>query len=286
MVLGQIDEVDELGGFRSELLVVDNDPDGGAAPVIAEVSDPRLRYVHERQPGLSAVRNRAINEATGSRLLAFMDDDGRPAPGWLRHLVERWSVEQPASIAGRVVENYESQPEPWIVAGKFFNRPTYPTGTEVPAAAAGNILLDLADIRMSRVSFDSRFGLSGAEDTMLTRQLTAAGHRIVWCDESKVVDQVPTSRLNRRWLLQRAWSHGNSATLVERALAKSTLDSLRIRVIAMGGGLIRVAFGAARYALGVLTFNNRHKAKGLRLAFRGAGMAAGATGHVVEEYAR
>ncbi len=286
MILGQIDELDGIGGFRSELLVVDNDPDGGAAVVIAELDDPRLRYVHERQPGLSAVRNRAINEAAQSRLLAFMDDDGRPGPAWLRHLVETWSVEQPASIAGRVIEEYESPPEPWIVAGKFFNRPTYPTGTEVPAAAAGNILLDLADLRASRISFDSRFGLSGAEDTLLTRQLTAAGHRIVWCDESKVVDQVPTSRLNRRWLLQRAWSHGNSATLVERALANSTTDSLRIRVVGLGGGLIRVVSGAARYAFGVLAFSNRHKARGLRLAFRGAGMAAGATGHVVEEYAR
>lgn len=286
MLLSQIDDLTDLESLKADLLVVDNDPAGGAAEVIEEIDDPRLRYAHEPRPGLSAVRNRAIEESASSRILAFMDDDGRPADGWLRHLIDTWEVEKPASIAGRVIEEYESTPEPWIVAGQFFQRPSFPTGTEVTAAAAGNLMLDLDDIRESKVRFDPRFGLSGAEDTFLTRQLTAAGHRIVWCDESRVVDQVPTSRLDRRWLLQRTWSHGNSATLVERALAQTPSEAIRVRAVALAGGLLRVVSGGARYAVGVLLFSDRHKAGGLRVAFRGAGMIAGALGHVVEEYSR
>lgn len=282
-------EIDSLDGTHvtPEVLIIDNDPAGGARQVLEELADPRFRYVHEPEPGLSAVRNRALDETSSSRLLAFMDDDGRPAPGWIRSLVDTWRTEQPATIVGRVLEEFETPPDRWITEGGFFRRPSFPTGTEMTEAAAGNLLLDLDDVRSSGVRFNPLFGLTGGEDTLFTRQLTASGKRIVWCDEARVVDQVPTSRLNRKWLRQRAHSHGNSTTLaaITLSVGNSPGPGL-VRAIALFKGMVRMVGGAAQYALGTILRSERRQAKGFWTLFRGAGMATGAFGHVVEEYSR
>ena len=160
------------GAYLAEVLIVDNDPDGGAHDLVRSWAGEGARYVHEATPGLSAARNRALSESPTARLLAFMDDDGRPDDGWLAELVHTWAVDRPAAVAGRVVERFEVEPDPWIVAGRFFRRRSLATHTCVEAAPAGNLLLDLDVVRRLGLRFDPRFGFSGGEDTLFTRRLT------------------------------------------------------------------------------------------------------------------
>ncbi len=108
----------------------------------------------------------------------------------------------------------------------------------------------------------------------------------MWCDESHVVDQVPTDRLTRRWVLARAWSHGNTWSLVNQAMALDGRARTRVRVRGGLDGSLRVAGGVATFAVGSLLRDPGRQAKGLRTAYRGGGMVAGAAGRVVEEYAR
>ncbi|MBS1837638.1 MAG: glycosyltransferase family 2 protein [Actinobacteria bacterium] len=283
-LLDQLDETESaLPGTSAEVLVVDNDPAGGAACAMEEVGrSDRVRYVHEPVPGLSAARNRALSASADRRLLAFIDDDGRPSQGWLRELVEAQVRSGAAGVAGRVLEEYEREPDAWIVAGRFFRRRSMPSGTEVEAAPAGNLLLDLDALRRLGLRFDPRFGTSGGEDTLLTRQLTASGARIVWCDEARIVDKVAADRLDRRWVLRRSWSHGNTGALVEQVLA----PGIGTRIRCAAGGAARVVGGLLRSAAGTVLRSPEHQARGLRAAARGAGMVAGAFGAVYQEYAR
>src|SRR5688572_28925452 len=66
----------------AEILVVDNDPDGGAADVVRRWADRGVRYVHEPRPGISAARNRALTESVAADVLVFFDDDERPCADW------------------------------------------------------------------------------------------------------------------------------------------------------------------------------------------------------------
>jgi GT2 family glycosyltransferase len=60
---------------QDEVIVVDNAPKTDAtANVVAELADPRLRYVLEPRPGLSVARNTGARVAEGA-LIAFTDDD-------------------------------------------------------------------------------------------------------------------------------------------------------------------------------------------------------------------
>jgi succinoglycan biosynthesis protein ExoM len=245
-----------------------------------------VKYVHEPVPGISAGRNRAIDEASDADLLVFIDDDETPRPGWLTALVDTWLSTRPTAVMGRVFFNVPADADPWVVAGGFFARPRRPTGAEIGVAGAGNLLLDLRQVRALGVGFDPRLGLSGGEDTLFSRQLVRRGGRIVWCDESVADDYVPAKRATRQWVLQRAWRVGNCTALADLYLAENVAERCVSRVRYALRGLARIAGGTLRYAVGRLVGSDRHEARGLRTVRRGQGMLFGARGTRFDEYAR
>ncbi len=287
-VLDQAREVAAASGGRYavDVLVVDNDPDGGAAATVAGMAAAELRHVTEPTPGIPAVRNRALAEAADAELLAFIDDDERPEPGWLAALLDTWAATGAAAVCGVVLAEYAGELDPWIRAGGFFVRRRWPTGTPRDLAACNNLLLDLDQVRALELRFEPALGLGGGEDSLFSRALSRAGGRIVWCDEAAVVDRVPAGRMTRSWVLTRAWSHGNAAVRIELRLTTGAAARLRVRLAGVAGGLARVVAGGLRWCWGLLLRSDRHQARGLRTSLRGAGMAGGACGLVFEEYAR
>ena len=293
-------------GGPIEVLVIDNDPDGSAREAVAGAAGGALgaaagsdaaagpgaavRYVVEPAPGVSAVRNRALDETADRALLVFIDDDEEPEAGWLRGLLSTRRDTGAAAVAGLVVPDYEAEPGPWLRAGGFFDRQSWPTGTRRPVAATNNLLLDLGAVRAAGLRFDEAFGATGGEDALFTRSLVAAGGVIVWCDEARVRDRVPAARLERAWVLRRRRSHAATAVRVELALAGPGAHP-GIRARALAGGCARVLAGLGRMALGGLgAVAGRglvHRARGARLVARGSGMAAAAVGRGAHrEYGR
>jgi hypothetical protein len=278
----QLDDVDA----DTSLLVVDNDPEASALATAADHDAARVRFVHEPEPGIAAGRNRALDESGDADVLVFIDDDERPQPGWLRSLVAAWERTGATAVVGPVVSTFPHEPEPWIAAGGFFERRRPPTGTEVTVAASNNLLIDLGQLRDLGLRFDRTLGMTGADDTLLTRQIHRGGGRMVWCDEARVVDVVPTARLNRRWVVQRAFRMGNSWSLVALRLEDGPAARLAERLRLTARGLARVGGGGARMLLGLATRSLGHRARGARTLARGLGMTAGAWGYVYAEYRR
>ena len=285
LLLAQAAEV-AADGHSAAVLVVDNDPAAGARDTVLQAgAADRLRYVAEPTPGIAAARNRALEEAAGSDLLVFIDDDERPHSGWLRALLATQATTSAALVAGAVVSEFDGALDPWLSAGAFFARRRLPTGTRIDVAATNNLLLDLRQLP-GTARFDPAFGLSGGEDTLFTRQLAARGLLLVWCDEAVVTDWVPRDRMTRAWVLRRAFSSGNSRAAVQLALAGGVRERAVGRVLALGWAAPRVAGGVLRWLLGRVTGRVGWQAHGLRTAARGAGMAAGAVGHKYLEYAQ
>lgn len=282
----QMSEVSDEPRWQIETVIIDNDPAGGARATVEAITDPHVRYVNEVHPGLSAVRNRALDEAADADLLVMMDDDERPESGWLRALLHTWRDTSASAVAGRVIAEFDGELDPWIAAGQFFVRRNMPTGTPITVSAFGNILLDLRQIRPTGIRFDERFRFAGGEDTMFTSTLHARGLTMAWCAESIVIDRVPKERMTRAWVLKRAWSHGNVATLVDLERARGSASRAKVRLTRSVGGLLRVVAGFLRYLSGLALRSDRHQARGLRASFRGAGMVAGALGHAHQAYGR
>lgn len=272
-----------------DVLVVDNDPEGGARAVVDAVGDARARYVVEPTPGIAAARNRALDESSDAALLAFIDDDERPVAGWLEALVETSREYSAAAVTGPVESMFDGELDPWIAAGGFYRRPhtaNLTTGRSMPAAATNNVLLDLRVVRDRGLRFNVSLGMAGGEDTLFTRQLIASGARIVWCSEAKVTDRVPRERMTRRYVLRRMYGLANSSTLVDLALsapgARGAVRRVRLGLV----GAARVVGGGARALVGIALRRRSDEARGCAVAARGLGAVVAVLGHRHEQYRR
>jgi succinoglycan biosynthesis protein ExoM len=258
----------------------------GTVAEIAAATTVRIDYVVEPTPGIAAARNRALDESAASDVLVFIDDDERPRPGWLVPLLETWRATGAAAVMGRVISEFDGELDPWVAAGQFFRRRDGDRSAGGHTAAAGNLLLDLGRVRALGVRFDERVGLGSGEDSLFSRELVRRGGSMVWCEESVATDVVPTSRMSRRWVLDRARSHGNAECLIDLYLADGPAARFGVRARNLPRGAVRIAGGGARYLAGLLLHSYRHQARGLRSAHRGLGIAAGAVGRSHLEYAR
>lgn len=270
-------------GHQVRVLVVDNDPAGGAESLVRSAG---ATYSHEPRPGIAHARNCALDAARDADLLVFLDDDERPRAGWLRTLLSTHHSTGAAVVAGRVVSEFAVAPAEWVSAGGFFRRRSLPTGAPIEVAATNNLLLDLAVVRHLGVRFDPRFGLSGGEDTLFTRTLHARGASMVWCDEAVVTDVVPADRITGRAVLRRAMSMGTKLTRTDLELAAGPTDRLRARLRGAVRGVARLLAGTGLALVGTVVRSPALRGRGARTVARGAGMGAAALGFSHQEYRR
>lgn len=81
------------------LVVHNNDVDDGSEAVLAAAGLP---WVREPRRGLDRARNRALQCAT-TELVAFLDDDARPEPGWLDEVEAGFVDADVWCVTGRVL---------------------------------------------------------------------------------------------------------------------------------------------------------------------------------------
>lgn len=105
----------DCAGINWEIVIVDNNSSDDTAVVIKRLQEgcERIKYVFEKQQGLSWARNRGIEE-TESRYLAFIDDDIRVDANWLKSIYDCFERYKCNAVGGRI---YVDSPGPlpvWI----------------------------------------------------------------------------------------------------------------------------------------------------------------------------
>src|ERR1700722_1691535 len=224
-----------------EILVVDNDPDGSAEPivrVIAAQSPAPIRYVREARPGISPAPNTGVAHAAG-RYLAFLDDDEEADPQWLAHFFEALQRFGADAVVGPVLPHFPANAGIDAYRRRVYTRDArVPTGTPLLRWNIGNSIFDKARFFVPAEPFLPRLGRTGGEDTVFLRQLTRRGCKMVWCGEAIAWESVPADRLEPDYLLRRAFRGAQTTTFVCTLVKPRELGrALRL----MAAGCVQVA---------------------------------------------
>jgi succinoglycan biosynthesis protein ExoM len=209
-LLEKLGNQDTNGEFTYSIVIADNDHLKSAEAVVQEFaanSAVHIKYCVEPRQNIALARNKAIENADGD-YVAFLDDDEFPTKQWLLTLYRACREYDVDGVLGPVKPHFDVEPPRWVIEGKFYERPTYPTGFVIDwrKGRTGNVLLRKRVFRADVEPFRQEF-LTG-EDQDFFRRMIEAGYSFIWCNEAVAYEVVPPLRWKRTFMLRRALLRG------------------------------------------------------------------------------
>ena len=271
-----------------EIAVIDNDPSHSARETVERHSSLLiwpLHYRTESRPGVTFVRNQALEIASNFDFLAFIDDDEFATSNWLDNLLIRQQDTGAAAVFGPVHPVYGEAPADWIRDWGIHGRYIEKDEPQSKPGATCNCLIDMDVVRKEGLIFDPKMSLTGAEDTLFFSILLDRGYAFERASNALVHEHIPDDRAQPAWLLRRWYRTGITDAIIAGRNSGSTIN----RIKALIGGIIRMGAGGALVALMSvlkLGWKNPSVMNRLYTVCRGAGMFSYALGGQYEEYGR
>ncbi len=246
----------QIGCGAFDIIIIDNDPDGGADNLARNLitqapAGMRLRYFHEPNAGVANARNLAVTH-TETRLIAFLDDDQSAPPHWLATLL-KCHAQFPAAVTFgpvlAVLPNTAQEHRAYF-EGFFSRLNSQATGYTDESYGCGNCLLDLSLLPKARPLFDSVTNETGGEDDLLFKRVRVDKGRFAWCAEAPAYEHVPLERATLKYTLKRAMAYG-TGPITQARLA--TPPNWPLVIGWMGVGVYKVAVNGVIYAAKTLT---------------------------------
>lgn len=262
----QLRDVHEVEG----LLVASGLGAAGAEELRDVAARHGMRCIEAPTPGLSIARNAALEAAGDADVIAYLDDDAIPAPGWLANLAAHWAEAPPdiACIGGAIDPLFSVPPPEWMSERVHVVFSLLDRGPGIVALEAGredawgaNVSFRVDALRVVG-GFDPALGpVAGipffADETEAQRRLAAAGHRGIYAGDVRVGHVVGPERMRLREVLRRRFYAGAGMG--------------RIGQWGIGAGVARLAGGTAGAAAALL----RRRPTDLAVAIGRIGAGAG-----------
>jgi len=227
-LLAELAGQDTSGLFTYSVVVVDNDRSESARTVVsgfAAASSIKIKYCVEPRQNIALARNKAIENAQGD-YVAFIDDDELPTTYWLKTLYTMCVQNEVDGVLGPVKPHFDVKPPNWVVQGKFYDRPSYPTGLVIDwtKGRTGNVLFKRQVFDLDEPPFRPQF-LTG-EDQDFFRRMIENGRRFIWCHEAVAYEVVPPIRWKISFMLRRALLRGKTSLEHPTSGARKVVTSI------------------------------------------------------------
>src|SRR5438105_4285255 len=202
-----LDGVMELDYPDFEVIVVN---DGSTDTTLAIAAEYQVRVISMENCGLSVARNVGMQAATGE-IVAYLDDDARPDPDWLRYLAAAFERADYAGVGGPNVPPSASS----VVANCFADAPGTPTHVLISDRDAEHIPGCNMAFRKRALEdvggFDSQFRIAG-DDVDICWRLLEVGHALGF-SPAAVVWHRPRRSIRAYWRQQR--NYGRAEAMLE-----------------------------------------------------------------------
>lgn len=206
----------------AEILIVDNNSTDHTREIsesfaLRQAGVMRVHYVFEPTQGLSAARNRGIQEAKGD-IIAYLDDDAVPCLGWIRTIVDTFDHRHDVyAIGGMIRPKFESERPAWLIKSLELPYTIVDRGEDVheypmskhPFGANMAIRKSFHETYL----FPTDLGRKGTlllsgEESWIFEQMQQERKTILY-HPSMVVDHfIPDNRLTKDWIKQRYYYQG------------------------------------------------------------------------------
>lgn len=248
-----------FNGMRSaidfEIIVVDNNSKDDTKNVVdecklmLELEDISVKYILEKNQGLSIARNTGLKHASAD-IVAFLDDDAIPSSTWLSSIKHTFINYPYISAIGGIVEPiFETEKPEWL-SGKLehlytiinlgesmrkYPKRFYPVGANM---AFRKSVFD-------EVKFPEHLGRQGTtllsgEETWVFSQLIKKGYQVYYVPQMKIKHFISKERLSEDWILKRYYFEGRSKAYFATTLPKKMVlitESLIKIIYLFGEGL-------------------------------------------------
>jgi glucosyl-dolichyl phosphate glucuronosyltransferase len=221
----------DTSACRYQVIVADNNSTDGTRELVeslAKRAHGKLRYVFERQQGVSYGRNAAIGIAQAP-IIAFTDDDVLVAKDWVANIKRAFDSNPDIDyVTGKMLPIYDAEPPPWLARDNVGpcvlrdrgNKPIYSVpGCFFPGWATANIAFrrDVFD-RIGLFSGDFPRG----QDLELIVRLWRANGRGMYAPDVVVSHHIPVERLTKGY--HRMW-HTREGDIRSRIRFREIFDA-------------------------------------------------------------
>ncbi len=224
-----------------EVIVVDNNSTDNTLQVLQHYKDQHpdynFRFVTEPNQGVAFARNRCAKEASGE-IVAYLDDDSKAQPGWLKYIVDFFDQHPDVySLGGRIIPYFLTGIPDWYskyffgLVGRFDqgNEVKRLTGQRYPCGAN---MAFRKKVFQEVGYFNTALGRSGKgllanEEKDIYMRILATGKKVYYLPNVEVLHAVEANKFDKDYVRRHSMGIGGG----ERLRLKGNSGALLIKFL-------------------------------------------------------